>query len=96
VCDGRTIVAGNPLSRYSATSTSSHAILSLEYCQNGFLSGVDSVSGSRAGGVWYADAVEMKTYCPVRPSNCSMSARTCPAAKATKSTTESKSRPSRA
>ena len=67
MCDGRTIVAGNPVARYSATSRSSQAILSREYCQNGFRSGVDSVTGSRAGGFWYADAVEMNTYCPVRP-----------------------------
>ena len=63
----------NPVSRYCATSRSSQAILSREYCQNGFRSGVDSVTGSRAGGVWYADAEEMNTYCPVRPRNRSMS-----------------------
>ena len=51
VCDGRTIVIGNPFSRYSWTSRSSHAILSREYCQNGLRSGVDSLTGSRAGGV---------------------------------------------
>ena len=84
MCDGRTIVAGNPVSRYSATSRSSQAILSLEYCQYGFRSGVDSVTGSRAGGVWYAEAVEMNTYCPVRPVNRSTSARTWPGVNATK------------
>jgi hypothetical protein len=36
--------------------------LSREYCQNGLRSGVDSTTGSRAGGVWYADAELMKTY----------------------------------
>ena len=41
--------------------------LSREYCQNGLRSGVDSVIGRRAGGVWYADAEEMNTYWPVRP-----------------------------
>ena len=51
--------------------------MSREYCQYGFRSGVDSVIGSRDGGFWYADAVEMNTYCPVRPANRSMSACTC-------------------
>ncbi len=51
--------------------------MSREYCQYGFRSGVDSVIGSRDGGFWYADAVEMNTYCPVRPVNRSMSACTC-------------------
>ena len=50
-----------------ATSRSSQAILSREYCQNGLRSGVDSVTGSRAGGVWYAEAELMKTYWPIRP-----------------------------
>ena len=52
VCDGRMIVTGNPRSRYASTSRSSQAILSREYCQKGFRSGVDSVTGSREGGVW--------------------------------------------
>ena len=52
MCDGRTIVAGNPVARYCATSRSSQAILSREYCQYGFRSGVDSVIGSRDGGFW--------------------------------------------
>jgi uncharacterized membrane protein YeaQ/YmgE (transglycosylase-associated protein family) len=34
VCDGRTIVAGKPSSRYAATSRSSQAILPREYCRN--------------------------------------------------------------
>ena len=50
VCDGRTIVTGSPRSRWAATSRSSHAILSREYCQNGLRSGVDSVIGRRRGG----------------------------------------------
>ncbi|BDZ41421.1 hypothetical protein GCM10025865_07200 [Paraoerskovia sediminicola] len=62
MCDGRTIVAGNPSSRCAATSTSSHAALSREYCQNGLTSGVDSVTGRRDGGFWYADAELMNTY----------------------------------
>ncbi len=33
-------------------STSSHAILSREYCHHGLRSGVDSVTGRRPGGVW--------------------------------------------
>ncbi len=45
-------MAGNPVSRYSAVSRSSQAILSREYCQNGLRSGVDSVTGSRDGGFW--------------------------------------------
>ena len=69
VCEGRTIVTGSPRSRCAATSRSSHAILSREYCQNGLRSGVDSVTGSRRGGFSYADAELMNTYCPVRPSN---------------------------
>ena len=52
MCDGRTIVTGKPSSRYARTSRSSQAILSREYCQSGLRSGVDSVIGSRAGGVW--------------------------------------------
>src|SRR5450755_164560 len=63
-----------------------------EYCQNGLRSGVDSVTGIRAGGVWYAEAELMKTYCPVRPRNRPMSAWTCPGVNATQSTTASKSR----
>jgi hypothetical protein len=51
VCEGRTIVAGKPSARYAATSRSSQAILSREYRQNGFRSGVDSTTGTRAGGV---------------------------------------------
>ena len=41
--------------------------MSREYCQNGLRSGVDSTTGNRAGGVWYAEAELMNTYCPVRP-----------------------------
>ncbi len=52
VCEGRMIVAGKPRSRYAATSRSSLAILSREYCQYGFRSGVDSVIGRRATGFW--------------------------------------------
>ena len=83
------MVTGKPSSRYAPTSSSSHAILSREYCQNGFRSGVDSVTGNRAGGVWYADAELMKTYCPVRPRNRSRSARTCSGVNASQSTTAS-------
>ena len=50
MCDGRTIVIGKPVARYARTSTSSHAILSREYCQNGLCSGVDSTIGSCATG----------------------------------------------
>ena len=49
---GRTIVIGRSASRYRATSRSSQAILSREYCQNGFFRGVDSVTGIDAGGFW--------------------------------------------
>ena len=42
------MVIGRPRSRYAATSRSSQAILSREYCQYGLRSGVDSVTGSRA------------------------------------------------
>lgn len=71
VWDGRTIVTGRPRSRWAPTSRSSHAILSREYCQNGFRSGVDSVTGRRRGGFSYAEAELMKTYWPVRSSNTS-------------------------
>ena len=86
------MVTGKPSSRYARTSRSSHAILSLEYCQNGFRSGVDSTIGSLAGGFWYAEAELMNTYCPVRPVNKAMSATTCSWVKATKSTTTSNPR----
>ena len=43
---------GSPPPGRRVTSRSSQAILSREYCQNGLRSGVDSVTGSRAGGVW--------------------------------------------
>ena len=66
--------------------------MSREYCQYGLRSGVDSVTGIRAGGVWYADAELMNTYWPVRPRNRSSPARTCPGVNATQSTTASKSR----
>ena len=56
------MVIGSPSSRYARTSRSSQAILSREYCQNGLRSGVDSSTGIRPGGVWYADAELMNTY----------------------------------
>ena len=53
MCDGRTIVIGQAaLAVGSRTSRSSQAILLREYSQNGLRSGVDSVTGRRAGGVW--------------------------------------------
>ena len=51
---------------------------------------MDSVTGSRAGGVWYADAELMNTYWRARPRNSSMSAWTCSGVNATQSTTASK------
>ena len=68
------MVTGNPLARYSFINFSSQAILLREYSQNGLRSGVDSVTGTRDGGVWYADAEEMNMYCPVRPVKRAMSA----------------------
>ena len=47
--DGRTMVAGKSS---SCINRRSHAILLREYCQNGLRSGVDSTTGTRAGGVW--------------------------------------------
>jgi hypothetical protein len=52
VCEGRTIVTGTPVFRYAATRRSSQAVLSWEQAQNGFRGGVDSVIGTRSGGVW--------------------------------------------
>jgi len=46
------MVTGNCSSRKARISLSSQAILSREYCQYGLRSGVDSVTGTRAGGVW--------------------------------------------
>ena len=47
---GRTIVIGKSRSRQARTSASSQAILSREYCHQGFLSGVDSVMNGERGG----------------------------------------------
>ena len=44
------MVAGNPVSAWARRSSSSHAILSREYCQNGFTVGVDSVISQCDGG----------------------------------------------
>ena len=96
MCDGRTIVAGKPRSRYASTSRSSQAILSRLYCQKGLRSGVDSRIGRRDTGVWYAEAELMNTYCPVRPSKSSTSVRACSGVKATQSTTASNVRSPRA
>ncbi len=82
VCEGRTIVIGKPELRYLSTSTSSAAILSREYCQNGLRRGVDSVTGSRAGGFWYAEAELTNRYCPARPSKSRTSDVTCCGVKA--------------
>src|SRR5665648_601912 len=86
------MVTPKPDSRSAATSRSSQAILSREYCHQGLRSGVDSVTGRRSGGVWYAEAELMNTYWPVRPVNRSMSVRTWSGVKATQSTTASNSR----
>ena len=59
MCEGRTIVAGKPWSRYARFSTSSLAALLREYSQNGLRSGVDSRIGRPAIGFWYAEADEM-------------------------------------
>lgn len=90
MCDGRTIVTGKSCSRYACISSSSHAILSREYCQYGFLSGVDSVIGRCVAGVWYAEAELMNTYCRVRPAKKSTSACTWSGVKAIQFTTTSK------
>src|SRR5665648_480051 len=86
------MVTPKPDSRSAATSRSSQAILSREYCHQGLRSGVDSVTGRRSGGVWYAEAELMNTFWPVRPVNRSMSVRTWLGVKATQSTTASNSR----
>ena len=83
------MVIGRPSSRYALTSRSSQAILSREYCQNGLRSGVDSTTGSRPGGVWYADAELMNTYWPIRPRNTSKRLVTSSTVKARKSATTS-------
>jgi hypothetical protein len=67
------MVTGKPFARCAARSSSSHAILSREYCQNGFARGVASVTGSAEGGVSYAEAELIKTYWRVRPRKSSMS-----------------------
>jgi hypothetical protein len=66
--------------------------LSREYCQYGLRSGVDSRTGSRPGGVWYAEAELMKTYWPVRLSSTSSRVWTSAGVKARKSATTSNSR----
>ncbi|MET3143275.1 UNVERIFIED_ORG: hypothetical protein ABIB13_003006 [Arthrobacter sp. UYEF2] len=52
---------------------SSQAILSREYCQNGFFSEVDSMMGSRVGGFWYAEAEDVLT----RPATEQLQAGPC-------------------
>ncbi len=83
------IVTGKSCSRYACMSSSSHAILSREYCQYGFFSGVDSVIGRCVAGVWYAEAELMKTYCRVLPAKNSTSACTWSGVNAIQFTTAS-------
>ena len=84
------MVIGKPSSRYVRTSSSSQAILSREYFQTGFLSGLDSVMGSSSGGVWYAEAELMNNNWLVRLRKISMSRWTCSGTNAMKSATASK------
>ena len=86
---GRTMVTGNPSSRYAFIRRDSHAILLREYSQYGFARVVPSVMTCWRTGLLYAEAELMNTYCLVRPENILMSRADCSGMNPMNSHTES-------